>query len=495
MSLPSATTELRPLGREFAPVGFEDEPEDWKPFPGPQEEFLSLTCREALYGGAAGGGKSDALLVDAIRYVGCGYGRAYQGLLLRRTFPELEKNLIVRSHELYPRLDGEYNEQKRTWTFPGGERVLFGYLEKERDVLQYQGSPFQFVGFDELTHFSLAQYLYLFSRMRSTRGVPLRMRGATNPGGPGHDWVFARFGPWLDPRYQLEGLDPRIGEDGEPAPPARPGQVLYFVREKRGVERLGSKGELKALGRCFVPAKLKDNPALAGGDYERMLEELDPVTLARLRDGNWTIKPGKGLYFKRGWFDFIDALPAGIRWVRAWDLASTPEPGPGESGDPDWTAGVKMGRTPEGRYVIADIVRLRGRPGDVRAAIRATAELDGRACRISIPQDPGQAGVDQVATYAELLKGFTFSFRRPTANKIVRAGPLSAQASARNVTLVRGDWNAPFLEEAESFPDENEQEHDDQIDAASDAFAEVLGATPPKLPPASLSAQLPKRRC
>ncbi|RYE77593.1 MAG: terminase, partial [Myxococcales bacterium] len=122
-----------------------DHPEDWRPHKGPQQRFLSLTCFEALYGGAAGGGKSDCLLVDAIRYVGRGYGTAYQAILFRRTYPELEKSLIVRSHDLYPRIGGRYNEQKKVWTFPGQERVLFGYMQRDEDRLQYQGAAFQFV--------------------------------------------------------------------------------------------------------------------------------------------------------------------------------------------------------------------------------------------------------------------------------------------------------------------------------------------------------------
>ena len=169
------------------------------PNPGPQTRFLGLTCFEALYGGAAGGGKSASLLVDSIRYVGRGYGANYHAILFRRTYPELEKSLIKESRGLYPRLGGVYNEVKSTWTFPGGEIVEFAHIQHEKDVFKYQGAAFQFIGFDELTSFTETQYLYLISRVRSSTGVPCRVRSATNPGNEGHEWVFSRWGLWLDP--------------------------------------------------------------------------------------------------------------------------------------------------------------------------------------------------------------------------------------------------------------------------------------------------------
>jgi predicted phage terminase large subunit-like protein len=458
----------------------EPHPDDWVPNPGPQERFLSLTCFEALYGGQVGGGKSDSILIDATRYVGRGDGAAYQALLLRRTFPDLEKSLILRSLLLYPMLGGRYHEGKKTWTFPGGERIVFGYLEGERDVFQYQGGSFPFIGFDELTHFSRFQYTYLISRCRSAHGIRCRMRATTNPGGEGHAWVFERWGHWLDPEATVK---------------AGPGEILYFHKSEDGADVIVPKGTRDAdgslaLGRTFVPAKLSDNPYLArDGAYARGLLELDPVTREQLRSGNWLIKPAAGLYFKRAWVadNFLDEAPEGLRWVRWWDLGATPVT---KGKDPDWTSGVKMARWGD-RYVIADAAAMRGGPGEVRGLVKATAELDGKACVVGLPQDPGQAGVDQVASYTAMLSGFIVRSRRPTGEKIVRFGPFSSQASVGNVYLVRGPWNARYIEALERFP----EGHDDDADATSDAFAEVSGALPPpKLPAANLSALLPKRR-
>lgn len=453
---------------------------DWRPNPGPQERFLSLSCYEALYGGAAGGGKSDAILVDAIRHVGKGYGVGYQALLLRRTFPELEKGLILRSRSLYGNIEGaEYSTQSKTWTFPGGERVVFGYLDSEQDVFRYQGLAFQFIGFDELTQFSESQYTYLLSRLRYAGAdrFSLRVRATTNPGGDGHEWVFKRFGYWLDPARKC----------------ADPGQVLHIVRDVDGAEHIVAKGakpdhdggvpmmtgtdgsrfevsrEMSPLGRTFVPAKLSDNPTLASdATYRRALDELDPVLRAQLADGNWLAQPAKGLYAKREWFSFVGRCPEGVkRWVRAWDLGATLKG--------DFTVGVKMGELPNGQVVVADVVRFRGTPGDVEAVILATAESDGPTCTVWLPQDPGQAGVAQVASFSRLLKGKTFRFVRPNGDKVTRFGPFSSQVQARNVVLVQSEWTDAYVRELEAFP---EGSNDDQVDATSDAYAGLSSGAP-----------------
>lgn len=164
----------------------------WRPNPGPQTRFLALASYEVAYGGSAGSGKSAALLMGALRFVD---RPAYCALLLRRTFPELEKSLIERSFQLYPKAfpGTRYNEQKKVWLFPGGARVYFGHLERDADVHAYQSAEFQYLGFDELTSFTERQYTYMLSRARSATGIPIRIRGATNPGGEGHDWVFKRW--------------------------------------------------------------------------------------------------------------------------------------------------------------------------------------------------------------------------------------------------------------------------------------------------------------
>jgi len=162
-----------------------------KPTP-KQAAFLLLPVREAFYGGAAGGGKSDALLMAALQYVDM---PGYSAILFRRTFSDLALPgaLLERSTEWLKPTDAKWDDNKKTWHFPSGATLTFGYLEHENDKYRYQSSEFNFIGFDELTQFTESQYRYLFSRLRRLKGseVPLRMRAASNPGGEGHEWVRA----------------------------------------------------------------------------------------------------------------------------------------------------------------------------------------------------------------------------------------------------------------------------------------------------------------
>jgi len=208
-----------------------------------QQEFLNLRCGEVLFGGACGGGKSDALLMAALQYVEV---PGYAAIIFRETFTDLAlaDGLIPRSHEWLSGSGARYDPQTHTWSFPSGATVGFGYMDNENAHFRYQGAAYQFIGWDELTQHRENQYLYMFSRLRALAGseVPLRVRGATNPGGIGHRWVERRF----------------IDE------------------------------ETRQPGAVFVPAKLADNPHLRN-DYLDSLGYLDPVTKARYLEGDWSV--------------------------------------------------------------------------------------------------------------------------------------------------------------------------------------------------------------
>jgi predicted phage terminase large subunit-like protein len=183
--------------------------------------------------------------------------------------------------------------------------------------------------------------------------------------------------------------------------------------------------------------------------------------------------PLDGDLFKPDQIKVIDALPAeNIQWVRGWDLASTT--------DGDYTAGVRLGRLPDNRFVIADVVRLRAGPDRRDAALINTAALDGHRTKQSIPQDPGQAGKTQVLYLTRAMVGYTVLSSPESGDKVTRAEPVAAQINVGNVSMLRGDWNAAFVAELRMFPN---GKNDDQVDGLSRAFAELIGKAAMKIDP------------
>jgi hypothetical protein len=253
---------------------------------------------EAFYGGAAGGGKSDGLLMGALEYVDV---PGYAALLLRRTFSDLALPgaIMDRSKQWLVGTDASWNEQLKRWTFPSGATIAFGYLENESDVYRYQSAEFQYVGFDELTQFSESQYTYLFSRLRRPSSgplasVPLRMVAASNPGGIGHGWVKKRF-----------------PIDGQP----------------------------RAGNRVFIPAKIADNPHLDRDLYRASLAHLAPTLQRQLEHGDWAVAEGLAFPEFRREVHVLEPFPVPASWFRfefmdhgignpaAWYIAATDEVG------------------------------------------------------------------------------------------------------------------------------------------------------------------------
>ena len=224
-----------------------------------------------------------------------------------------------------------------------------------------------------------------------------------------------------------------------------------------------------------LPAIQADSTALwpAKHDIEtlRRMEQAAPYVFA----GQYQQRPApaEGGVFKPDQLQVVEALPAGsIQWVRGWDLASTT--------NGDWTAGAKLGRMSDGRLVIADVVRLRAGPDERDAAIVNTAAADGRAVKISIPQDPGQAGKTQVLYLTRSLVGHRVVSSPESGDKVTRAEPLAAQINIGNVLMLRGEFNRQLIEELRMFPNGS---NDDQVDALSRAFAELIGKAPMRISP------------
>jgi predicted phage terminase large subunit-like protein len=381
-----------------------------------------LGTREILYGGAAGGGKSDWLLMEALRF--CNIPN-YSALILRRTFPELHQagGLIPRSHEWLAPSAADFNTQRTEWIFPSGATLKFGHMQREHDKFQYQGGEYQYVGFDELTHFNESQYLYMFSRLRRLEDsqVPLRFRAASNPGGVGHDWVKQR---WM-----VENESDRL----------------------------------------FIPAKIADNPYLDAESYILGLMELSPYERAQLLEGNWDARP-PGALFQRSWFAVVEHPPLKTtKRVRAWDLAATAaKPG----ADPDYSVGTLISSTQDKQCTVEDVVRARCSPGELDRLILAAAQRDGVSTEIWIEQEPGASGKIASEHFRKLLAGYTVRFERPTGPKQVRANPFASYAEGGGVSVVRGSWNRDWFNEFDMFGS-GEEPHDDQVDSASLGFTKL----------------------
>lgn len=202
-------------------------------------------------------------------------------------------------------------------------------------------------------------------------------------------------------------------------------------------------------------------PAKHGIEQLRVMEKASPYVFA----GQYQQRPAPpaGGEFKPDQMATVEAIPAGTRLVRAWDLAGT-------DGDGDWTAGGMLGKMPDGRYVIADMARFREGPEVVEATVKATAQRDGKAVTVAMPQDPGQAGKAQARAYARLLAGYQVSAKPVSGDKVTRARPFAAQVNIGNVVLLAGAWHKTLIDEMRTFPN---GANDDQIDALSLAFDEL----------------------
>jgi len=271
---------------EEAPASLKSELKEnviFSPNEGPQTDFLAAGETDVLYGGAAGGGKSYAMLVDPLRFA---HRAAHRALILRRSMPEL-RELIDKSRELYPKAfpGCKYREVEKLWNFPSGAKVEFGFLERDADVYRYQGQAYSWIGFDEITHLPTEfSWNYLASRLRTTDSeITPYMRCTANPGGAGAHWVKKRY---IAPAPPNESY---VGDDG--------------------------------ITRKFIPARLNDNPYLAqDGRYEQMLKSLPPTQRKQLLEGNWEIAEGAAFTEFDRHLHVIEPFEIPLHWERVKGL-------------------------------------------------------------------------------------------------------------------------------------------------------------------------------
>lgn len=381
-----------------------------------QAAFLLLNgIREGLFGGAAGGGKSDALLMAALQFADV---PGYSAILFRRQLSDLVLSdaLIPRAHEWLAGTEAKWNGASHTWTFPSGATLAFGYLKHANDRYRYQSSAFQFIGFDELTQFEEHDYLYLFSRLRKPAGspLPLRMRAATNPGGIGHHWVKARF---------VSGALP---------------------------------------GRFFVPSRLADNPSLDGPAYIASLEEMPPVERERLLAGDWEIEPTGGV-FEASWLDHrYDELPSLRTVILAVDTANK------ETMSANFTAIGAWGFDGRNAYLL-DVCRARlGFP-----------RLKEEISRMAIEHTPDRIYIEDAASGQSVIQDLKASSSLPVVayspqgSKQNRADAISGYFESGRIFLPRyAGWLGDYVSEMIGFPN---GAHDDQVDMTTMALAVLFG--------------------
>lgn len=322
-----------------------------RPQAGPQEQFLASSADIVIYGGAAGGGKTFALLMEPLRHVS---NPEFGAVIFRRTSVQVrnEGGLWDTSEALYPFAGGQAVETKLYWDFPSGAKIRFAYLQYENDNHNFQGSQIPLIGWDELTHFSESQFFYLLSRNRSTCGVRPYVRATCNPDAA--SWVARFIAWWLDP------------ETGLPIP-GRAGVIRWFVRINGQIEWADTAEDLitrhgeecKPKSCSFIPATIHDNQALLSADpgYMANLKALPFVEQGRLLGGNWKITDNEGAYWQHNPEYFEEHI-----WCEGWPqrfeysvAVSDPSLGKTEKSDP--SAIIFLGYASGVYYVDADIQR------------------------------------------------------------------------------------------------------------------------------------------
>lgn len=450
-----------------------------KPQQGPQETFLSTSADIAIYGGAAGGGKTYALLLEAARHTN---NPKFGAVIFRRQSIQItqEGGLWDSSYEVYGGIKGAIpkTSPRYHWKFKTGARVGFAHIDGDRDLGKWQGSQIALIGFDELTHFTKKQFFYMMSRNRSASGIDPYIRATCNP--DADSWVADFISWWID---QDTGYP--ISE--------RSGVVRYMVHmndiiswfdteddgidfaKQSGLDEYKAKKSVKSV--TFIASTLQDNKILMENDpgYLANLLALTEVEKERLLNGNWKIKPSAGSFFKRTQIkDILTTIPDDIVAIcRGWDLAATDED---ENKEAAYTAGVLIAKRACGRFLILDVVNRQLKAGEVRKLVMTTTKADNakyrKYCTVRqrLPQDPGQAGKEQAGSYIEMLAGYSVVTRPESGSKESRAEPMAAQWQQGFFDVMEGEWNEEYFNQLESFP---ESKFKDMVDAGSSAFGEI----------------------
>ena len=399
-----------------------------------QVEALVCPANEIFFGGARGGGKTYCGILDFLQQLPILKGRA-RGIAFRRSFGELE-DIIEKCNEILIPLGFVQNVGNNIYVHPSGATYKLRYLEKPTDAERYQGHSYSHIFFDEIGNYKLLTGLdFLKSTLRGF-GIPPRIIATANPGGRAHKLIKARY------------------------PIEKPMQI-----------EISAKGWSKV----YVPSLFTDNHYLYKKDpnyISRAVENLPEFLRQAWEFGNWNISTEAGMYFEREDFRIERKIPECVQYVRCWDRAATTIGG--KNTDPDYTAGVLMGKGVSGETYVIDVIKVRKRGYEVKELIKETALKDGLKTKILLFQDPGQAGKDQSEDMKIFLAGFILKTKRETGAKYMRWLPFSSAIQNGSCRLIEGKWNEDYIDELSLLTDsEKDYSHDDQADASAGAYTEL----------------------
>lgn len=426
--------------------------------PGAQTAFLSSQADIVVYGGAAGGGKTFALLLEAVRHSD---KKDFGAVIFRRTTVQVRNKggLWDESQKLYPLLNASARAHTLDWRFPSGATIAMRHLEHEKNVFDWQGAQIPLICFDELTHFSETQFWYMLSRNRSTCGVTPYVRATCNPDpnsflvtGP-DGWGGGLISWWMD-------------TDGFPIA-ERGGAIRYFARVNDRLVMGDSADEvsqstgfapelIKSLS--FIPAKVFDNRALldANPEYLANLQSLSYIDRERLLNGNWKISADGGVILAK-WLQYYSSLPVFSRIVQSWDVAVK------DNDLNSFSVCTTWGVAKDGYYLI-DIWRARREYPEIRAA--AIAQFDKHRPHTVLIEDKasGQALIQELrrSTRIPILPIL------PRNDKVTRIKDVSVLFESGRVFLpARAAWLADYTVELTTFP---LSAFNDQVDSTSQAL-------------------------
>jgi predicted phage terminase large subunit-like protein len=429
------------------------------PQPGPQTQFLQSSSDITILGGGAGGGKSYGLLLAALRHVN---NPEHKAVIFRKTSPMLRNSgsIYDEAKNLYLQLGAKCNDSSMTFRWKSGATISFSHLSDSSKRYGHQGAQYSMIGFDELTHFDIEDFVYLLSRLRNPSIKP-QCYATCNP--DSSSFVKDIINPFLDDNQQYADKEKCVKH------------IYISFSGDNNVPIFATDKQEKYLSLRFIPANLDDNKILQDKDplYREKLESLSHVEREQLLRGDWNVSWTSGNIFRRNWFIPINPTTLPGQYALAFDLASTEVTI--KNKNPDFSAATLLQRNGFNYYIVKNW-KIQASAGQVYSWMKGVVTesqniTKGSMIRGYIEREPGSASKREEISIKQQLPQLNIEFIPSTKNKVVRARPLSAEVQKGNVYIFKGSWNEEFLRELEAFPSPNV--HDDCVDSTTLAFNQL----------------------